>query len=52
MRLLEHLNEDTCSTRNGPTNFQFELVAGKAQRVARQNQLIVNPGSLYNQRLG
>ena len=52
-RLLEHLNGyNPYITRSAPTGFQFELVAGHAQRVARQNQLIASLGSLCNQRMG
>ncbi len=51
-RLLQHLNGDNqCITQNAPTGFQFELWAAN-QRVARQNQLIANPGSLCNQVFG
>jgi excinuclease UvrABC nuclease subunit len=52
-RLLEHLNGDNlCIIQNLPTGFQFELVAGQAQRVARQNQLIVELKPVCNQKLG
>jgi excinuclease UvrABC nuclease subunit len=52
-RVLQHLNGDNaCITRNAPTGFQYELVAGEAQRVARQNQLIVALKPACNQRLG
>jgi hypothetical protein len=50
-RLLQHLSGDIpYINRNVPTGFQFELVTGQAQRMARQNELIANPGSLCNQR--
>jgi excinuclease UvrABC nuclease subunit len=52
-RLLQHLNGDNpCITRNAPTGFQFEVVAGQSQRVARQDQLILAFGPACNQRLG
>jgi len=52
-RLLQHLNGDIpCIIQNAPTGFQFELVAGQPQRVARQNQLIVALNPICNQRLG
>jgi excinuclease UvrABC nuclease subunit len=52
-RVLDHLNGDnSCITRNAPTGFQYELVAGQAQRVARQNQLILALKPVCNQKLG
>ncbi len=52
-RLMQHWNDDNaCITRNAPTGFQFELVAGEAQRVARQNQLIAALNPTCNERLG
>jgi excinuclease UvrABC nuclease subunit len=52
-RVLQHLNGDNaCITRNAPTGFQYEPVAEQAQRVARQNQLIVALKPVCNQKLG
>ncbi len=52
-RLLQHLGGDnSCITRHAPTLFQFELVAGEAVRVARQNQWIASLTPTCNQRLG
>ena len=51
-RLLQHINGDnTCITRCAPVGFQFELVPA-AQRVARQNQLILQLVPICNRRLG
>lgn len=51
-RLLEHLNGDNpCITRNAPTGFQYALYPAN-QRVARQNQMIVDFGPICNQKLG
>jgi len=51
-RLLAHLNGDNqCITQAGPTGFVFELSPAN-QRVARQDQLIVELGSLCNRRFG
>jgi len=51
-RLLQHFNRDNpCITQHAPTGFQFELVAGEAQRKARQNQLILALKPLCNQKL-
>ncbi len=51
-RVLEHLDGDnSCITQNAPTGFQYELVAGQAQRVTRQNQLIVALRPICNQKL-
>ena len=52
-RLLQHWNIDIrCINQNVSTGFQFELVAGQAARVARQNQWIAALRPLCNQRLG
>jgi hypothetical protein len=51
-RLLAHLNGDNhCILQNQPTGFSFELVSASL-RVARQDALIAQLGSLCNQRLG
>ena len=40
-RLHEHSNSPTpCIRHEQPSHFRYELVAGAAQRLARQNQLI------------
>lgn len=51
-RLLEHLDGDNrCITGRAPTNCGFELVSS-AQRVQRQNALILELSPTCNQRLG
>ena len=51
-RLLEHLRGDNpCITRSRPTSFSYEL-CDENQRVARQNQLIVELRPTCNQMLG
>ena len=51
-RLLQHLNGDNpCIARLNPTSFMFELSPDN-QRVARQNQLILEFPTACNQRLG
>lgn len=51
-RLLDHLNGDNpCITRSVPTGFQYEIV-GERQRVARQDQLIVQLNPACNQKVG
>ena len=52
-RLLQHWNGDNrCITNQAPTGFQFELVAGEAQRKARQDQLILALKPVCSQNLG
>ena len=51
-RLLQHFDGDNpCITRMHPGGFQFELCPA-AQRVARQNQLILALTPACNQKLG
>ena len=51
-RLLANWNGDNaCILRNQPIGFSFELVSANL-RVARQDALIVQYGSLCNRRLG
>lgn len=51
-RLLDHLNGDNpCILRHQPTGFVFET-ADAYLRVGRQDQLILQLGSLCNKRLG
>jgi hypothetical protein len=51
-RLLQHLAETgTCIKRHNPSGFSFESVIG-ANRVARQDALILDPGSACNKRFG
>ena len=55
-RLTQHINNETnpCITRSNPPFFAYELVAGEAQRKARQDVLIREfwHQGLCNQRLG
>lgn len=51
-RLLQHVNENgTCIKHQGATNFVYEL-CDAANRVRRQDQLILSLGPLCNQKLG
>jgi len=51
-RLIQHLNGDNQRiTRCAPAGFQFELFPAE-QRVARQNQLILQLDPVCNRRLG
>jgi GIY-YIG catalytic domain len=51
-RLLEHLNETgTCIKNHAPTSCGYEMWPAN-QRVARQNQLILELGSACNQKIG
>ncbi len=49
-RLAEHLNDPKMT--GAATHFSFELVAGQAQRAARQDQLISEFQPPLNKRLG
>ncbi len=50
-RLLDHLNGDNpCITRQRPTHFVAEVIAGDASQ--REKQLIEELGSFCNRRVG
>lgn len=51
-RLLQHVRGDNeCITRMKPTMFSYELVAAH-QRVAHQNELVLELRPVCNERLG